>query len=285
MTVDALCKGEDCTRGATGATLRHRALPGLRLCVVCRERLSVRLDTLPALYEECADVLGGGAPAGLRERTTGGSLPGMPFNAAAAESRTEIAATLASWSGLVAEERGLTAPRRAVPPMAAFLRAHADWLAAHPAAEDATREVARLVRTARRLTRRDTQRRVVIGPCVKTGCPGELTAHLSGRPSAPPGEIRCGADAGHTWPGHLWTELNRAMRGSVPSALSLPATPSPAERWLTAAQISRLWQTPIGTVYRLAGEHEWRRHRRAGRTHYLEADVHDCFSRRAAGPA
>ncbi len=54
------------------------------------------------------------------------------------------------------------------------------------------------------------------------------------------------------------------------------------ERWLTAADISRLWTTPVGTVYRLASEEGWRRHSRSGHTYYAEEDAHACFSRRAA---
>ncbi|MEN8655975.1 hypothetical protein ABCR94_36770 [Streptomyces sp. 21So2-11] len=286
--VNALCRGEDCLRGADGAALRNRAVAGLRLCRVCRERLSVRLRELPGLYVECERALGGSAPTGLREKTSGGPLPGMPFNTAAADVRTSIVATLVAWSGLVAEERGLAAPRRAVPPMVEFLCLHGDWLSAHPAAAEATEEVARLVRTARRVTRQDAPRRVLIGLCVEQDCSGELSAYVSGgRTAAPPTEIRCGTNAGHAWPGHLWTQLSRSLRRTSPPGAAERPEPSgaPAEQWLTAADVSRLWRTPIGTVYRLASDNQWRRRSRAGRTYYSEADVHACFSRRAVRSA
>ncbi|WP_434598865.1 hypothetical protein [Streptomyces sp. A5-4] len=286
--MDALCKGVDCLSGTDSAALRNRAVAGLRLCRVCRERLSVRLRELPALFEECGIALGGSSPGGLREKTTGGPLPGMPFNTDAAEARTAIVSVLGSWSGLVAEERGLYAPRRSVVPMAAFLARHADWLAAHPAAVEITEEVARLVRKSRRAVRRDPRRRVPVGPCVESGCHGQLAAYVGAEGVAAAGEIRCGVDPRHTWPGHLWTRLSRSLRQAGPGTVSddaadaTEAGDAATERWLTAADVSRLWSTPIGTVYRLASEQQWRRRTRAGRTYYSESDVHDCFSRRAA---
>ncbi|MET8327322.1 hypothetical protein [Streptomyces sp. NPDC005181] len=45
---------------------------------------------------------------------------------------------------------------------------------------------------------------------------------------------------------------------------------------------ARLWQVPVGTVYRLASEQRRRRYSRSGRTYYAETDAHNCIARRRA---
>lgn len=253
------CEGKDC-RG-TGAD-------GLLLCSGCRYLLMVRIEGLPRLYEECEGVLAGGRVNALGERrSAGGTAPGFPFNAAAAEARASILTVLGSWSGLVAQERRVPPPGRALGPMTDFLLRHLDWLAAHPAAGDATREMARLVGGARRVLNPDPVRRVRLGACVEPGCQGTLCASFRDRRSAGDAEVRCDADPAHSWAGEQWTALRRTMGGPRP------------ERWLRAADISRLWNAPVGTVYRLASEQQWRRRSESGRTYYAEADVRLWFDR------
>ncbi|WP_244417595.1 hypothetical protein [Streptomyces hygroscopicus] len=201
----------------------------------------------------------------------------MPFNGAAADVRSAILTTLGSWSGLVAEERQIEAPPRSVDALAAFLVQQARWLAAHPAVADATGEIARLSRAARRVTQPAVQRRVSVGVCVTVGCRGELAAHVRGQGRGDV-EVVCDADANHRWPGHAWTELRRRMQQPGPAAAAGPH----AERWLSVVDISRLWGLSTGSVYRLASERQWRRRRDAGRVRYAESDVHDSLSRRAA---
>ncbi|MFE9427172.1 hypothetical protein ACFYNO_29865 [Kitasatospora sp. NPDC006697] len=258
------CAGVGCEEAAPGA--------GTRLCADCREGLLRALTALPGIYEECAQLLGS-SPRSARERTTGGPLPGIRFNTAAADTRAAILATLGSWSGLVAAERELEAPKREVRPLVGFLLRHLDWLAAHPAAGEAGEEVGRVLAEASRVARPDRRRRLPVGPCVRPGCPGTLTAPAggSGRLTA----IECDADPEHRWQGDQWTQLGRVLRRAGPAR---PAV----QRWLTAADIALLWNTPVGTVYRLASEQRWRRRSSGGRTYYTEADVHACFSRRAA---
>jgi hypothetical protein len=299
-TVTTTCEGHEC--GGRPADGRHpgRAAGGYRLCAGCHRRLALGIRALPDLYRDCERVLGGASAKGLRERTSGGPLPGLPFNPAAAEARAAILAVLGSWSGLVAQERRLAPPERSITQLSVFLLRHADWLAAHPAAAEATREVARLVTRARRVAHPEQVRRIGLGDCVEPGCGGTLSATVrTGAPAAYP-TVQCDADPRHTWAGHQWTALRRLMprhaaaaRGEpapapAPATASAPApAPAPAsatavaERWLTAADIARLWSTPVGTVYRLASEQRWRRRQRSGRTYYSEADAHDCFSRRA----
>lgn len=298
------CEGHECAGRRTDGRHPGRAAGGYRLCTGCHRRLALGIRVLPDLYRDCERVLGGASAKGLRERTSGGPLPGLPFNPAAAEARAAILAVLGSWSGLVAQERRLAPPERSITHLSVFLLRHADWLAAHPAAAEATREVARLVTRARRVAHPEQVRRIGLGGCVEPGCDGTLSATVrTGAPAAYP-TVSCDADPRHAWAGHQWTALRRLMpqhaaaaRGeaaatgtapataSAPAAATAPATAAPAtavaERWLTAADIARLWSTPVGTVYRLASEQRWRRRQRAGRTYYSEADAHDCFSRRA----
>ncbi|MDX6353781.1 MAG: hypothetical protein QOF98_684, partial [Streptomyces sp.] len=124
-----------------GTDAPREALDGLRLCAGCVRLLARRLEDLPRLYEECGQALSGSASSGLREHTSGGPLPGMRINEAAVEVRAEILTTLSTWSGLVAEQRSVRAPQRAVGPLACFLLRHLLWLAAHPAVADALRLV------------------------------------------------------------------------------------------------------------------------------------------------
>ncbi|MDT9691530.1 hypothetical protein Q5762_24950 [Streptomyces sp. P9(2023)] len=278
------CQGEGCRRGRAEGRARRRTSEGSRLCRGCADRFEAEIEQIPRLYEECERVLGGGVADGLRERTSGGTLPGLPFNEAASEVRVRMLATLGSWSGLVAQERGLPAPERTVAATGAFLLRHASWLASHPAVADATEEIAKLVRDGRRVTRSDGSRTVRVGPCAEPDCPGTLSLTLHDRPRhaehaehAEP-RIRCDADEAHSWAGHRWSELNRSMEAGAATRAAEPAT----ERWLTAADISVLQQVPVGTVYRLASEQRWRRRRGAGRTYYSENDVELCFGSRPA---
>jgi hypothetical protein len=320
------CEGHGCgTRQADGRS-PGRPAGGHRLCAACHGRLTAGIRTLPELYRDCERVLGAAAAKGLRERTSGGPLPGMPFNPAAAEARAAILAVLGSWSGLVAQERGIVPPERSVGALSVFLLRHADWLAGHPAVAEATREVDRLVGRARRVAHPDRIRRIALGACVEAGCEGRLSAVVSTGAAGAAGAadasgaqptVQCDAQPRHTWAGHQWTHLRRRMpqtpdhsamtdraapgrpvsdravsdrramtgraadRSAVADDTAVADRTAVAERWLTAADISRLWSTPVGTVYRLASEQRWRRRHGSGRTYYSEADAHACFSRRA----
>ena len=206
----------------------------------------------------------------------------------------------------------MTAPRRAVAQLAEFLIRHVDWLAAHHAAGEVTEEVGGLMRAAGRVIDPVTRRRVPISGCVEPGCSGELTAVV--RPQQPqvPAEICCDADTSHRWLGHQWLQLSRrigaAGRGAAPRSPA-PATRPAADvapagaagpkprtsvslraraerampveepvRWVTAADITRLWAIPSGSVYRHASTAKWRRRSHSGRTYYHGSDVDQTLS-------
>ncbi|MCZ0973022.1 hypothetical protein O1L55_19810 [Streptomyces albulus] len=182
--------------------------------------------------------------------------------------------TLASWSGLVAQERGVAAPARTVPALARWLVEHLEWLAAHPAAGEFSAELHRWVRAARRVTSSGAVRRVPLGTCVEPGCGGTLVARTGARRRgggdpvrrrrrAPVGGVRVGAVAGRmTPPGTGGTRRTH---------------------WVSPQDVSRIWRVSLGSVYRLASENAWGRRRVGGRSHYDEADVRRTLSARMAG--
>jgi hypothetical protein len=258
-TTEAMCEGAGCRSRKAGENPRRKTA-GAQLCPGCGSDLAADLAAIPGLYEECGRVLDG--IRGPREKTTGGGLPGLPFNTAAAEARSAIVGILVSWCALVAEERIVTAPRRNVRALAAFLARHVHWLAAHAAASDVSREVAKVARQARWAARGDYVRHVRVGRCVESGCAGDLVTAV--RPAGANGtaDIVCRSDPSHRWAGHEWLRLSRRL-----SAASPPA------QWLTPAEVSRLWDIPLGSVYRLASERRWRRQSRSGRAYYHAADV------------
>ncbi|MFE6774408.1 hypothetical protein ACFVFD_36070 [Streptomyces fimicarius] len=289
--VGAICAG----RRAAGEAGRT-ANSGLRLCQACLDRLSTELRRLPELYEACGRRLDGGTQDTLRPRTSGGPLRGMPFNVQAAEVRTEILTVLGSWAGAVAEKRGVAAPRREVLPLRVFLGRHLAWLAAHDAAGDFCGEVARLARRARRVADPEVRRRLPIGGCAEPDCSGSLTAVVGPGQPRTPAVISCDQDPDHRWLGHEWLQLSDRLRGTASAGnrasrqadadtdTDAKATGGEAEesgsaaaaaavRWVTAADVARLWQMPTGTVYRHASEAGWRRRSARGRTYYRGEDV------------
>jgi hypothetical protein len=288
-----LCPGAGCRRRSEAGQAGRQVTARVGLCPACRNDLTAALRGLPGLHDECGRLLGGSPGAGgeLRDRTSGGPLPGLPFNTAAADARSAIVSVLGSWSGMVVEGRGVAAPPRTVPALAAFLACHLDWVTERAAAE-LSAEIAELVRTARRVVCPDPLRRMAIGPCVEAGCPGRLTALVhSGDPRR--SEVRCDAEPLHRWADHEWLRLRRRMEtgegagadgtgtgAGSPDGRVEHARAEPEPRWLSAADIARLWHVAPGSVYRLASERRWRRRSRSGRTAYHEADVLGTFSER-----
>ncbi|MFF4412764.1 helix-turn-helix domain-containing protein [Streptosporangium sp. NPDC001559] len=200
-------------------------------------------------------------------------MPGLPFNTAAADARESVLTVLGSWSGLVAEQRGVTPPSRAVGDLARFLRRHVTWLTGHEAAAEITREMARLVNTARAVAHPSERRRVRVGECVEAGCPGELIVSVLPQQAHPAGgEIVCSSDETHRWQTHEWTRLSHRMGGNSGAGR--------ATRWLSAAEVARLWRVPAGSVYRLASEHRWHRRSQSGRVRYDSTDVERTFAER-----
>ncbi|MFF4949561.1 hypothetical protein ACWC2K_09420 [Streptomyces chattanoogensis] len=271
-----VCGGTACRETHTAERAACRVASGYRLCPRCQAGLRSALRNLPALYEECGLLLTGSRTP--QEKTSGGPLPGMRLNGRAVEARSAVLRGLASWAGLVAGERTLTAPRRTVPALAMFLEHHLDWLCRHPAAADFSYELGRLERAARRIASPAQPRRVPVGRCVEPGCPGTLSTTVDTGRSEGRG-IRCDAVPEHRWEEHQWLHLRERMRQPGHPGQSAHGGNHPP-RWLSPQAVSRLWGIPSGSVYRLASQHQWERHRKDGRTYYAEADVRRTLSHR-----
>lgn len=166
---------------------------------------------LPVLYSDCNR---GGSPKVVRviRKVPKKSATTDSMDPAAAEIRSAIRTVLASWAGLVADERRLGPPARDLPALARFLCRHGRWLARHPAAGDMADEIQDLTRTARNFAYPDSIRRVRIGGCPDGDCAGDLVALIRPRGDPLPSEIVCTLSAGHSWPVTWWARLAREIR-------------------------------------------------------------------------
>lgn len=115
---------------------------------------------------------------------------------AAANARSDMKAVLASWCGMVADERGVTRLIcRDVADLVGFLAIHLEWLFAHSAGPDFGDEIAAVTTAARRVCRRDQVMERALGRCVENDCTGIIVAAAPEGASRASLEIRC--DAGH----------------------------------------------------------------------------------------
>ncbi|MEU7567921.1 hypothetical protein AB0A99_18290 [Streptomyces fradiae] len=276
-----------------------------------RRRIIRNLVTLGELYDELTHSLASARPSrGVVERVRERGAPGIPLNGRALEVRDRVRGVLAGWAGVVREGRGVRAPTRDTAALLVFLGRHAGWLAGHEAAQDLVAETDELVTAAWGVLSGRTDRRMVVGPCVRPGCRGTLVAHLGGGtgPSAPrpsatraPGAgraaITCTAERGHTWSPELWHTLHttpprtgRTPAGGASPTGGTPAGRTPAARatavrtpaGLTAQDIATGWRIAAGTVYWLANTHHWRRRKNGRQVYYDRDDVLATMRARAA---
>ncbi|QNP67897.1 hypothetical protein [Streptomyces genisteinicus] len=205
MAIQSLCEAGHCRRDRRSGEFQPRtAAPGQRLCQVCRDRLRDDLGSLPALYEDCGEVLSPARP-GITERVSSGrARQGIRLNEAALQARGDMIPVLASWAGTVIAERRVGGPsRREAGPLAAFLARHVDWLAAHPAAGECAAEVRRAVNVARSALEPRPAVPQELGPCPVGDCPERvLTVRGPGQTHA----VRC--TAGHVLPPDRWLLLS-----------------------------------------------------------------------------
>lgn len=171
----------------------RRALPSLRLCAACHDRLRRDLQALPRLHAGLDAALAAGHSPRYGHRVSGSSSAPLPINIAVADLRDQIRHDLAWWTRFVAERRGITAlPAPEVAGMAAWLLTHADWIAAHEeAAVDCPPVVRELARRARGLLDPSGAKRIEIGPCPETGCGGTLYATVRRDDDPRPSVIYC----------------------------------------------------------------------------------------------
>jgi hypothetical protein len=183
--------------------------PERRLCQACLTLSRKILRALPLLYEDCVHAMNP-QPRGRIIEKVSGTRPAHSVNETAVEARTRIEAVLASWAGLVADERGLLARGDDVAHLTRFLTAHLDWLAAHPGAADFVTEIGELVAATLQVIDARPADRIELGPCIEPGCAGLLSARRPGHDAGDAPEVGC--DSGrHAWRPDQWLMLRRRL--------------------------------------------------------------------------
>lgn len=182
---------------------------GVQLCTPCRNQLASRLRSLPGLYLACEQVLETRRYRSIR--TARGRMPsGICLDELTLTVRSDTISVLSSWCEMIVEERCVSGPSALeITLLTAFLRAHLDWLATHPAAVDFAQEIAGLADGAGQALNPVNARTMDLGPCVEDGCGLMVRASIrpGGQGSAP--HVRC--DGGHTWPPHQWLRLRHQL--------------------------------------------------------------------------
>ena len=148
-------------------------------------------------------------PPALAQRVAGGGSTGLVLDERVSTARRDILAVLASWAGLVADERGLVRrPGRDAGELAAFLAVHLDWLLAHPAGASFLSELRDAAAgAAAAVGGSDGGPGVELGRCVEEGCDQMMVA---ARAEGSPGlSVRCAA--GHAWAPRQWLRLARRL--------------------------------------------------------------------------
>jgi len=189
------------SRRHDGDATPPRTAPGLAICADCREQAEEDLLELPGLYDMCAYMLDTRGKPQLRERVSGRRRRGIVLREAVVNVRSDVLGVLASWCGLVANERGVPGPDElSVPRLSTFVLIHFGWLTAHPAASEFADELAELADGARAVLQPDNDTEIELGPCARPGCGWTVRAE-----GHPPRRVRC--DAGHEWPPEQWLLL------------------------------------------------------------------------------
>jgi hypothetical protein len=208
--MEQLCGTRYCRQERAGGRHPYTAEQGSNLCSPCRARVRDDILELSRLYDEFESSLIR-FPFAFEERISGGEPKGLHLNEASVNTRSDIISVLATWSGMVVEERSLTRPiGRDVAGLAAFLTRHLDWLLAHPTAPYFADEVATMTATARRASRPPVQR-LPLGYCVEEGCDASLYAAGIAADARSQAQVRC--EAGHMWQAHEWLLLASQVSG------------------------------------------------------------------------
>jgi hypothetical protein len=224
------CEDADACRGCLPA----QAADGLYLCQWCLRRLSHDAFRAAWLFESLGVVLTGGGRAGDGGVRSGGD-PGIDLNPAMLEAREAIGTTLVALVRLVVEERGVATPGASPPAMATFLARHAQWLAAHRAADEHARDLRDIATDARtfRLAFPSGSDRLYIGRCPLRAASGDgvCGARLYQRADEPlltcPG---CEVFAVVQW----W---QRQLVGQAGDGI--------ADAYIVAAMLSVQWSRPV----------------------------------------
>lgn len=186
---------------------------GLPVCRACHKRVHRELAELPGLYLRCESLLASFPQTFVPKvaNGAGGTATGLVLDEAVVNARRDIVGLLASWSGLVADERKVGRPRRRdVTELSAFLAIHVDWLLAHQAGISFAQELVTVAATARAASRGGAALEIELGPCVEAGCEHVMIAKRAEGSKSSPVEVSCAA--GHVWRTHQWLRLAHQVR-------------------------------------------------------------------------
>jgi hypothetical protein len=168
------------------------------------------------LYDECEGMLVPRPKREVERRVRGGMLGTACINEAALMARSAILSTLASWAGLVRDERPVRVSlQREVAALSRFLLIHLDWLATHPAARELSDELEEAVGMAERVVQPSVAQKLEVGKCEKHGCGSTLYATLRDENGRSPSLVSC--DHGHVVGPREWLLLHHSthVRGAV----------------------------------------------------------------------
>lgn len=206
---------DDCNDDKCRGCLPGLAADGLMLCQHHADRIPSDAQKAAEIYDAVLDRLSGGSHE-EHEKTSGGEKGvGLSLSPAAVEVRDSIRATLVSWCRLIAEERGFNLPANDVTAMGAYVARSGQWLAAHPAAADASSELAELVSRAHPVAYPAGVRVIEIGPCPHDECAGMVKARMRAADSLLPSELVCSEDKEHTWPPSEWRVFGRTVKAQA----------------------------------------------------------------------
>jgi hypothetical protein len=192
------------------ARCQRMAENGLRVCRACHKRVYRELAELPGLYLRCESLLAH-FPQTFVPKVAGGAATGLVLDEAVVNARRDIVGLLASWSGLVADERKVGRPRRRdVTELSAFLAIHVDWLLAHQAGASFAQELVTVAATARAASRGGATLEIELGPCVEAGCEHVMIARRAEGATSSSVDVSCAA--GHVWRTHQWLQLAHQVR-------------------------------------------------------------------------
>lgn len=174
-----------------------------------QERVRRDLAELPGLYCHCESLLVRFPPA-FEQKVAGRATGSLTLDERVTDARRDIVAVLASWSGLVADERRVARPgRREVAQLSAFLAVHVDWLLAHPAGPCFAEELLAVAAAAREISRSDPARGPELSQCVEEGCDEPMMVIQAAHGTSSSVEVRCAA--GHAWQARQWLHLARRL--------------------------------------------------------------------------
>lgn len=209
-TTECLTRPDTPCRGCAPA----QAADGLNLCQHHTRWIALDAVLAANLWIELGLCLVGSGT--MEEIRTKGEKLGINLRDAVVEHRGDIRHTLVSWTLMISDERGIGTPADTITALGDYVARHNQWLAAHPAAGDASSELRELVTVGRALQQPSGTRVVPIGPCPVVAeervCTGTLRALLRRQASLLPSAVTCDADATHSWDSTQWSKLGRAMK-------------------------------------------------------------------------